>query len=208
MAKKQWIDESGLEIPASRITKSEKYKELICDRLLKKAERVQKVLVDFKDEISTAADEVLNRFLEENGGTPRENYKGNYTFYNFDRSIRIEAAIQDKITFDDESIILAKDHFDNFLKNATSKDGVDEMIRDLITDAFSTARGKLDTDKVLALTKYRSRIDVNKYPSFHAALDAIEKGINRTFSKKYHRISVKNKKTGKYEQIQLNFSAL
>ena len=32
--KKQWIDENGVSIPYFRITKSEKLKEAICDKLL------------------------------------------------------------------------------------------------------------------------------------------------------------------------------
>jgi hypothetical protein len=207
MAKKQWLDETGLEIPASRVTKAEKLKEVTCEKLLKKSQRVNQILVDLKEEMTSEAERVLNAVIEENGGTPRENYKGNFTFFNFDRSIKVEAAVQEKITFDDAMIIIAKDHFDTFLEDATSIGGVDAMIRDMILDAFSTAKGKLDTDKVLGLTKYRSRIDKAKYPSFHAALDAIEKGINRQVSKKYHRISFRND-AGEYENIQLNFSAL
>jgi hypothetical protein len=208
MAKKQkiWVDETGLEIPASRITPVEKKKEAVCEKLLSKGQKLSDALSEFKEEISNAANEILNDSIAANGGTVRDNYKGNFTFYNFDRSIKIETASQDKIVFDDAMIIVAKQHFDTFLQDATSTGGVDEMIRDLILDAFSTARGKLDTDKVLGLTKYRSRIEIEKYPSFHSALDAIEKGINRQFSKKYHRISIRI--NDEYVPVNLNFSSL
>jgi hypothetical protein len=192
MAKKQkiWVDETGLEIPASRITPVEKKKEAVCEKLLSKGQKLSDALSEFKEEISNAANEILNDSIAANGGTVRDNYKGNFTFYNFDRSIKIETASQDKIVFDDAMIIVAKQHFDTFLQDATSTGGVDEMIR----------------DKVLGLTKYRSRIEIEKYPSFHSALDAIEKGINRQFSKKYHRISIRI--NDEYVPVNLNFSSL
>lgn len=205
--KKQWIDENGVSIPQFRILKSEKLKEQVCDSLLKKAERAQKVLTELKEEMSNAATEVLNATIAENGGNVRENFKGNFTFFNFDRSIKVEASVQEKIQFDDALIIVAKEHLDNFLSTATSAGGVDDMIKEVILDAFSTAKGKLDTDKVIGLMKYRSRIDAVKYPSFHLAIDALEKGMSRQFSKKYHRISVKDGENG-YKAIDLNFSSL
>ena len=207
MAKKQWIDENGIAIPAFRITKSEKLKENICELLLKEAEKAQVILTALKIKMSNGATEVLNSTIEENGGKTRENYKGNFTFYNFDRTIKVEASVQEKIVFDDAMIIIAKEHFDTFLDDVAVKGGVDEMIKEIILDAFSTAKGGLDTDKVLGLTKYRSRIDKLKYPEFHSALDAIEKGVSRQFSKKYHRISKRND-DGKYEAVDLNFSSI
>jgi hypothetical protein len=205
--KKVWKDESGLVIPAKRITQAEKLKEATCDKLLKKALRIQVLLVGFKEEISIEADKVFTAVMEENGGTLRENWKGNFTVYNFDRSIKIEVSMQDQIRFDDALIEVAKQHFDTFLQSAAGSAAVDEMIRDMITDAFNTSRGRLDTRKVLGLISYRQRIPKGKYPHFHMALDAIEKGTTRTFSKKYHRISVRGE-DGKYEAVDLNFSSL
>jgi hypothetical protein len=205
--KKQWIDENGIAIPSFRITKSEKLKEAICDKLLKEAEKAQAILAELKTKMSDGATEVLNATIAENGGKTRDNYKGNFTFFNFDRSVKIEASVQEKIVFDDAMIIVAKDHFDTFLGDVAVRGGVDEMIKEIITDAFSTAKGALDADKVLGLTKYRARVDAVKYPAFHAALDAIEKSVSRQFSKKYHRISKRNE-DGKYEAVDLNFSSL
>ena len=206
-ARKAWTDENGITIPAFRITKSEKLKESVCEKLVKKALKVQEIMRQLKDEVTEAATDVLNETIAENGGKTRENYKGNFTFYNFNRTIKIEASVQEKIEFDDAMIIVAKEHFDTFLSDATTASGVDQMIREIIADAFSTAKGALDTDKVMGLTKYRTRVDAAKYPAFHAALDAIEKGASRHFSKKYHRISIK-KDEGGYEAINLNFSSL
>lgn len=206
MAKKVWKEENGLIIPANRITPAEKQKEVICDKLLKKALRIQKLLVDFKEEISKEAYKAHNGMLEENGGNVRDGWKGNFHVFSFDRSIKVEVSAQDQIKFDDALMDVAKQHFDTFLNNAAGSQ-LDEMISEMITDAFNTSRGKLDTKKVLGLVAKRQRVPKDKYPHFYMALDAIEKGTKRTFSKKYHRISVKND-DGKYEVVDLNFSSL
>lgn len=203
MAKK-WIDENGLEIPANRITKSEKLKEQAAERLLKKAKKLSKELAAFKDEVASTADEILELVFDENGAS-REGHKGNFSFYNFDRTIKLEVDNQERIEFDDALIAVAKQHFDEFLTNSST--GVDEMIRQLILDAFSTSRGRLDTKKVLSLVKYRQRVPANKYPQFHQAIDAVEKAICRPDSKLYFRIAERDTE-GKYKPVNLNFSAI
>lgn len=202
MAKK-WIDETGLEIPANRITRSEKLRETATERLLKKAQRINESLTAFKTEVADAADEIMELVYAENG-LPRSEHKGNFTFFNFDRSIKIEVSIQDRIDFDDALIAVAKQHFDEFLQNAGT--GLDEMIRNLVMDAFSTRRGKLDTKKVLSMVSHRTRVPEAKYPKFHQAIDAIERAIRRPDSKRYFRIWKRDPLFGTYDAVELNFS--
>lgn len=204
MATKKWIDENGIEIPAKRVTKSEKLKEAKLDYLAKKAARLNKQLGEFKEEFASSVDEIIATIMAENG-IEKTTTKGNIMIPNFDRSIKAEVDINDRIEFDDTMITVAKSHMDDFLTNGTG--GVDEMIRELILDAFSTSRGKLDAKKVTGLTKYRTRIDSVKYPSFHKMLDAIEKSIRRPSSKRYFRISLRDSE-GKYKIIDLNFSSI
>lgn len=204
MSKKVWKDETGLEIPANRITRSEKLRESASEKLVKKALAFNKAMVQFKDEFIEISDEVYVMILEENGAKAADR-KGNFTFYNFDRSVKVETDVQERIEFDDAMIAVAKQHFDEFLESNTN--GIDDMIRELILDAFSSTRGKLDTRKVMSLVKYRSRIPAGKYPAFHAAINAIEKGMSRPTSKRYQRISQRDDE-GKYNVIDLNFSSL
>jgi hypothetical protein len=204
MTTKIWKDENGITIPASRVTKSEKLREQVIERLLKRAQKLSQELAKFKDEFANTSDEVYDAVMAENGVDTTDR-KGNFCFYNFDRTIKAEVDVSDRIEFDDAMIAVAKQHFDIFLDNTTG--GVDEMIRELILDAFSTVKGKLDTKKVMTLVKYRQRIDPNKYPQFHKAIDAIEKGMRKPSSRRYYRISVRNSQGG-YDAINLNFSSL
>lgn len=204
VTKKVWTDENGINIPANRITKTEKLREARLDYLAKKATKINAMLADFKQEFAEAADEIFAATMVENG-IAKTTSKGNFLIPNFDRSIKAEVDVNERIEFDDAMIIVAKAHFDEFLNAGTST--TDEMIQELILDAFSTSRGKLDAKKVTSLIKYRSRIDPNKYPSFHKAIDAIEKSISRPSSKRYFRISTRDAE-GKYNAIDLNFSSI
>lgn len=202
--KKVWTDESGITIPANRITKAEKLKEARLETLARKATALNARLAEFKTEFAEAADEIFAAVMAENGIT-KTDHKGNFLSKTFNGSIKAEVDVNERIEFDDAMILIAKAHFDEFLSIGAS--AIDEMIRELILDAFSTSRGKLDAKKVTSLIKYKSRIDANKYPSFHKAIEAIEKSISRPSSKRYFRISTKDAE-GKYNAIDLNFSSI
>ena len=206
MAQKIWQDENGIVIPANRVTASEKLRERACEKLQKESEKLSNKIAELKAMFGELTDEVYEAVMAENNIDTADR-KGNFTFFNFDRSIKVEVDVNERIEFDDAMIAVAKEHLDVFITNATST-AVDEMIRDMINDAFSTSRGKLDTKKVLNLTRYRSRVDAEKYPNFHLAIDAIEKAIRKPTSKRYHRIFIKRNEEDGYEAINLNFSAL
>jgi hypothetical protein len=80
----------------------------------------------------------------------------------------------------------------------------DDVIKQLILDAFSTRNGRLDTKKVLNLIRYRSKIKNDK---FLRAIDLLEESIRKPSSKTYFRLYVKDEQ-GKWNAVELNFSAL
>lgn len=191
-----------MEIPAARVTKVEKLRERRADRILKDAEKISQKLAEFKELTSEYCAEVFEAVMAENQVEATDR-KGNFTWYNFDRSIKIEVAISDRIDFDDTLIAAAKEKFDGFLQSSTTQ--VDEMVRALIMEAFSTNKGRLDVKRVLNLVRYRTRVPMNKYPSFHEAVDLIEKAIRKPASKTYFRIWKKDS-NGEYQAVELNFS--
>lgn len=199
-----WIDESGIEIPVNRISKTENLREKQSKKIFESALKLNKQLNDFGAMIQSATQTVLTAQANENKymGKALRNHKGNFTWYNFDRSVKIEVNINEMIRFDEAKISAARELFDDFIdRNVT---GTDDIVRQLINSAFSNTKGGLDSKRVLSLLKYRTRI---KDKAFHAALDLIEESISRPDSRKYYRVWQKNDQ-GHYENIDLNFSSV
>ena len=198
---KTWIDEGGIQVPYNRTTKSERLQEIQSARLMKKAIDINTKLKDFKEEVGVICKKVYDGFMIANNTTSK-NSKGNFTWYNFDRSIKVEVSVNERIEFDDLGIKACKEKLDLFLEaNLESKN---EFIKQMVLDAFETSRGKLDSKKVMSLLKYKSKI---KAPLFQDAMQLLENSIRRPSSKTYFRIWFKDAE-GKYESIDLNFSSI
>lgn len=192
-----WTDETGMQIPVARIFPIEKQKEKTAGQLLSRAESVSKQLISLKEEFRQACEKIYIDSLAELGG---KEGKGNFTFYNFDRSIKIETSIKDRIVFDDITIDVARQKLMQFLDESVQSEV--EFVKDIINDAFSTSSGALDTKKVMGLLKYRTRV---KNGLFQEALELIEKAIRRPDMKTYYRIWAKDS-DGEYKAVELNFS--
>ncbi|MCL2290847.1 MAG: DUF3164 family protein [Bacteroidetes bacterium] len=195
-----WTDEAGVQIPVSRITKLERLMENKSSAIVKKATSLNKQLSEFKLELRKVCNEIYAAAMAEKGA--KTDAKGNYTWFNFDRSIKIEVAINERIDFDDLTIKASKEKFDKFLSENIQ--GKAEFAKELVTDAFTTSRGKLDTKKVMGLLKYRSKIQDE---TFQDAMTLLEQSIRRPDSKTYFRVWVKDG-NGKYQNIDLNFSSI
>lgn len=195
-----WTDESGTQIPVNRLTKSEKLMEKNSYKLLIGALKLNADLSAFKQLIIDLSNEAYEAFMAEKGA---KTTKGNFTWYNFNRSIKIEVSINEKTEFDDLTIEAAKARFDEFLQlNITSKN---EFVKDMILDAFQTERkGKLDVKRVLQLTRYEDRINDQL---FSDAVKLINEAIRRPSSRTYFRIWQKDA-TGKYQNVDLNLSSI
>ena len=196
-----WVDESGISIPFNRITPTEKLFERSTAKLLKDGLQINKYLVDFKKLIQKLSAEAFEAFMASKEITKQS--KGNFTWFNFNRSIKIEVANSEPIKFDDLTILAAKDYLDQFLnENIDSKN---EFVKDMIKDAFSTQRnGQLDVKQVLKITKYKVRVN-NEL--FTKACDCIIEAVRRPSSKTYYRVWVKNE-DNQYVLIDLNLSSI
>ena len=198
---KIWIDEQGRKVPFVHVGKAAKIAELGASKLLKEAQFISKRMTTFKGMIDEISDNVINAVAASfNGRKPSE--KGNYTWYNFDRSIKVSVSVNDFITFDDITIQMSKEKLNEFLDSTLNSETV--FIKDLVQDAFATSKGKLDVKKVMSLTRYRSKID---NPLFQEALNLLEAAIRKPSSTEYFKIYTRND-DGSYKLINLNFSSI
>lgn len=195
-----WTDESGNKIPYSRTTKTERLMEKTAAKLLREATVMNEKLKQYKEAFAEACELVYNSFLEEKEISTER--KGNFTWHNFDRSIKIEININERVTFDDLEITAAREMLNQFL--TANIDGKLEFVKELVIDAFKTSKGNLDSKKVMGLLKYKSKI---KDELYQKAMAHIEGSIRRPSSKTYYRIS-ERQKDGEYKVIDLNFSSI
>lgn len=195
-----WLDEKGMSIPYTRTTGLERKKETLSHSLLTKALDINAKLIDFKKAIADACSEVYMTVMRE--AEVKKPGKGNFTWFNFDRSIKIEVNINELIRFDEAMILACKAKLDEFLDE--SLNDKESFIKDVIKDAFETSKGKLDSNKVLSLLKHKHKVKAVK---FQDAMTLIEKSISRPDSKTYYGVSIRNSE-GEYEPVQLNFSSI
>lgn len=205
---KTWYDEKRTPVPITRVTALEKKKERYAGQLSDTAMDLNAQLMEFKQELQSLSEEIYNeqmaKLLNEvkaKGEEPKKQ-KGNFTWHSFDRTVKIEVDVNDRIEFDSLTISACQEKLNDFLSDNLSSN--QEYFRDLINDAFSTSHGKLDTRKVLGLLKHKSKIRQKK---FQEAMELLEKSIYSNKSKTYYKVSVKDA-AGEYQAINLNFSSL
>lgn len=196
-----WLDEAGNAIPTNRLTSLEKLSEKTTLKLLKGAQSINQKLIAFKEEVETLCDQVYQESLLETK-TEGKKRKGNFTFFNFNRTIKVEVSISERIEFDDLTIQACQEKLNELIDQGTKE--VDSFLKGIIMDAFQKSNGSLDAKKVIGLKKHKAR---TKNPLYHEAMELLDQSIRRPDSKRYFRIFVKNEE-GKYDYVDLNFSSL
>lgn len=198
-----WKDESGISVPYNRTTTLERKKERYANKIVKSAQNAHKILVTLKDEWNAANEEILDIIRNEND--VKLDGKGNLTWYNFNRTIKIEINVNEAIKFDEIKIEAAKEKLINLIRENISGD---DFIISIVEDAFQTSRGKLDAKKILGLQKHTSRIKSKDIKDkWENAMELINQSITRPKSKSYQKVWLKEE-DGSYKAIELNFSAL
>lgn len=197
MTKKQWIDHNGNEVPAQYVPGLDKTKERTADKTLKKAIKLNKALNEFKKETLKECDSLYNKMLSDHD--VKKKGKGNYSITSFDKSIKIEVSMQERIEFDDQ-IQIAQEKINQYLVVKTGD--VDQELQQIINLAFKTSKGRLDAKRVLSLFGLK----IN-HPLWIEAMDILKSSINRNVSKRYLRVWKKDTE-GDYKSIELNFSSI
>jgi hypothetical protein len=197
---KQWTDEAGNTIPFDRTTKYERAAENTVYSIATKAHKIHEALAEFKDTIRAEADRLYALFTKENGQIGKG--KGSATFFNFDRSIKVSVKVNDQITFDENTLDLAKTKLDELLNDGLK--GAKDFVKPLVMDAFHQTNGRLDTKRVLGLRRYADRV---RDPRYAEAMSLIDKAVRRPSSKEYFQVWVRDA-NGEYQDIQLNFASI
>jgi hypothetical protein len=198
-ANKEWQDEAGHSIIYKDLKKTEKVNEKNTYDIAIAALKVHKSLKKLRGFIEQKVGECVAVFHKDYKGK-RTEFKGNYTLFNFNRSIKIEVSVSNPIKFDDLTITKAKETLKEFLNDGVQ--AKEHAIKQMILDAFETSRGKLDVDKIMSLKRYSDRIDDKRW---RAAMKLIDQAIRKPYTAIYYKVSVRNER-GQYEYIKLDLA--
>lgn len=198
-----WTNESNVQIPYNRTTALERLMERKLFSFYQQSIKVNEQLQKLKQEIQDGVQEIID--AARNANEVRLNSKGNFTFFNFDRSLKVEVNISELIRFDDLMLESAKEVLlDIVRKNIQG----DDFILALVEDAFQTSRGRLDTRKILGLKRHTERIKSKELKEeWEKAMKLIDKSISRPDSKTYYRVWARDD-NGAYQSVELNFSTI
>jgi hypothetical protein len=190
-------DHRGFEVPVDKVKKTDLKKHKLALKILKKAEKISSELNLLKSESYTEIDNLYDLEAKENGIVGKG--KGGFTFYSYDKEVKVEVGVADRIEFD-EHIQFAQEKINDFLSEKTK--GIDTDLSQLINNAFQTTRGKLDTKRIISLFKLNIENE-----QWKQAMDLIKKSMSSNSSKRYMNVYKKDKE-GQYTNVQLNFSAI
>jgi hypothetical protein len=201
---KTWVDADGNEVPYKFVPQGDRIKENLAATLLKKALKIEQQLQDFYNEIREGFDKVYQQMLDDYKIKNKKDrkIKGSYTWFNFNRSIKIEGDINDVVKWDEAKMALAREYFDEYLSKNLSTSN--EFLRGLIQKVFSNSKGMIDTAQVFVILRYQ---DKEKDASFQKACNIMRDAQSVGNTKKYYRVWVRED-DGSYRNINLNFSSL
>jgi len=195
---KTMTDHQGFEVPVVHIDKDVRAKNRKAVSLIKKAAKLHDNLKKFKAEFFETMDNFYQLDAEKAGVIGKG--KGGYSITSFNKEVKMEINVSQSISFDD-NISFAQQLINDYIAEKVKGEG-DNDISLLINHAFSVRKGKLDKGRLIGLFQLKIKND-----KWKKAMDIIRESMNTGDSKRYLRISKKDK-NGEYKDVQLNISAL
>ncbi|MBS1642365.1 MAG: DUF3164 family protein [Bacteroidetes bacterium] len=200
-----WTDASGAVVPLKFVPELDKKKETLAAKVHKHALAAEKNLNELHALMHNATEEIKRMVkqefeLKEQKG--RGKGKGSITWYNFDKSIKIEADMNDVVKWDEAMMTEALQLLNKYLDKSLGEEK--QLIKELVASAFSNSKGCIDTSKIFQLLKYENKMKSIIYTKA-CELMRNAQGIDKT--KLYMRVWEKME-DGSYRNVNLNFSSL
>ena len=133
---KVWHDHRGNEVPREYVPEFDQKQEAQIGKIYNEAQKLSDQLADFKVKSFMIADEMYAQMLRNAKIDPTDR-KGNYSLTSFDKSVKVEVNVSDRIDFD-ENITMAQEKLNQFIRTKT--EGADQDLAALVNQAFPPAR--------------------------------------------------------------------
>lgn len=192
-------DAKGRFVPSHMVKPADKLIDQTVRKILGYAEELSARIARFKghtyDDITTALDLVAEQYNAKIGGE-----RGNVSLTSFDGTVRVQVAVQDRITFGPE-LQIAKALIYRCIDKWSA--GARPEIRALVDDAFQVSNeGKVNREALLRLR----RLDIDD-TDWQQAMRALTDSIQVIGSREYIRIHRRADPQGKWEQVPLDLAS-
>jgi len=197
--KGDWLDPQGNAIPPKYLKALDKKRDVVVTRCINKVRSLEKRMLQVKQDLFNE--------LAKYEGHVAEKYDvkaatgGNLTLTSFSGDVQVQRTIQQNKTFN-ELLGTAKSLIDECLVKWS--EGADPKVVAVIDQAFNVNQsGKVNHQAILGLRKLSFR---NK--EWNRAMDILNEAYVVTTSATYIRVLERDDESGKFKNINLNFSNL
>jgi Protein of unknown function (DUF3164) len=196
----RWIDAAGNHVPPKYVGTVEKKRDMLVERLFKRAMKAQEQLRKFKEVVDADVAKYLD-WLAESHGEEALSPGGNYELLTFAGDKQLCVDVNKVIAFD-ERLQLAKQKINTCLE--LWSDGADDKLKAVVFDAFKVDRkGQLDSKRILGLRTLK----IND-KDWQEAMDLIGEAITITGTRRYIRFRVKDTKDAEWRTIRLDLAGV
>jgi hypothetical protein len=199
-----WLNAMGDVVPVKFVPQSDKTKEALAGKVYKAAINAEVVLHSLHIMMGQAFKDVSSMIKQEYDlkNKKKKETKGSLTWFNFDRSIKIEADMNEIVKWDGALMTEALELLNQYISANMTE--ANELISGLVKSAFANTKGMIDTGKVFQLLKYEDKI---KAKAFQKACELMKKAQSIDKTKLYMRVWAKEE-AGDYRNVNLNFSSI
>lgn len=201
-----WSDESGNFVDKKRLFSHEVKAERSAVRIFNMALQVQEILSVLAEDADKSSEEIRLTHLKHKDPDLAKKEEGNprsFTFWSFNKDIKIEKVIIPLFGYEEEEVALCKKTFEEFLNEYGEKEDKEaKVLKDLVMSAFTTKRGRFDSKKLDSLLSYKEKIKDEK---FQEAVKILEGSRHEKKTKPYFNIYYKDD-VGTYVQLNLRLS--
>ncbi len=199
-----WTNAMGDVVPVKFVPQSDKVKEALAGKVYKAALHAESVLLALHTMMGQAFKDVSSMIKQEYElkAKKKKETKGSLTWFNFDRSVKIEADMNEIVKWDGALMTEALELLNTYISANMTE--ANELISGLVKSAFANTKGMIDTGKVFQLLKYEDKI---KAKAFQKACELMKKAQSIDKTKLYMRVWAKED-AGDYRNVNLNFSSL
>lgn len=194
-------DSQGRLVPVSQVRELDQVKDGLVRELISQAKATQEALREQKLRLLSEL-HAFQELAHEKYGASLGGKKGNLSLMSYDGRLKVQVAIGETVSIDEERLQVAKSLIDECLKEWSADSGPE--LQTLVYDAFRVdSEGRVNTRSILGLL----RLEITD-ERWQRAMQAIRDGLRVDSSKSYVRFHERSGPESKWQQISLEFSAL